>query len=160
MESIRQLADSLKRTYGTSDPVLICHLMGYYVLPSELPEYIDGFYLKAKDRDWIFLNQELSPLARRQTCAHELGHALLHPGVNACQISYYTNLLCSGYEKEADYFCACLLIDEELLDGDLQTVQQLAAVCGVSEELALLRLKQHRRKTRRPFAHIPGAVTL
>lgn len=138
MKQIEQQVKQLKADFGTSDPFLLCRLLGFAVVLSKLPVHVKGFCLEAQHRKLIFINQGLPEWEQREVCGHELGHALLHKGINAYFISYHTNLLCSRYEREADFFCACLLTDDEMFQ-EADTVGALASVAGISLELAQLR---------------------
>lgn len=141
MKRIEQQVERLKADFGTSDPFLLCRLLGFIVVASKLPAHVKGFCLEAKRRKLIFINDSLREWEKREVCGHELGHALLHEGINAYFISYHTNLLCSRYEREADYFCACLLTDDDMLQA-ADTVGALASIAGISTELAQLRYEQ------------------
>ena len=60
-------------------------------------------------------NTDLSESEQRFSCAHELGHALLHPDANTPFLTKYTYLSVDKYEIEANKFALKLLIPDELL---------------------------------------------
>lgn len=146
----RQVA-YLTAAYGTADPFELCRCMGIYVLDVELPDRLWGFYSNLIGSKIIYLNNAMEPHKRRQVCAHELGHAVLHADMNTMFLQKRTRLVAGRYEREADCFAACLLIPDELLadqSGVLDTVEALSACTGVSSELVRLRLQVWNETTR------------
>lgn len=49
----------------------------------------------------------------KAVAAHEVGHALLHRGLNLIFMCESTNFIPGRYEREADFFSAALLIDRD-----------------------------------------------
>ena len=142
MNQIESLCEKLKQEFGTSDPFELCGRMGVIVLFVKLPMHIKGFYCNMADHRMVYINNRLKEGEQRMVCAHELGHALLHAELNVMFINQYTNLKTVRYENEADYFSACLLIDDALLDctSGLSTLADIASCAGVDERLVELRL--------------------
>ena len=138
---IKSLAEKLVRKYGTRDPFKIAEVLGYIVLYAPLVG-VRGFYQYLKRCHIIYLDPELDEDTARFVCAHELGHSLLHRGINRIFMDTRTFLVSSRYETEADQFAADLLYDDydlqDLLTFPLPTA---AASMGVSEELATYRLQ-------------------
>ena len=138
---INSLAEKLVRKYGTRDPFKIAEALGYIVLYAPLVG-VRGFYQYLKRCHIIYLDPELDEDTARFVCAHELGHSLLHRGINRIFMDTRTFLVSSRYETEADQFAADLLYDDydlqDLLTFPLPTA---AASMGVSEELATYRLQ-------------------
>ena len=138
---IKSLAEKLVRKYGTHDPFKIAEALGYIVLYAPLVG-VRGFYQYLKRCHIIYLDPELDEDTARFVCAHELGHSLLHRGINRIFMDTRTFLVSSRYETEADQFAADLLYDDydlqDLLTFPLPTA---AASMGVSEELATYRLQ-------------------
>lgn len=143
MDRIKDAAEALIRKYRTDSPIELCEQLGVQVVYADLPEKVRGFCVKLLQNHVIVLSQELSAQESRVVCAHELGHYLLHGNMNALEIEKYTNLCVQRYEREADYFAACLLLPEDCDKGedpfDVMTVERIAALNGVPEELVQLR---------------------
>ena len=127
MNHVRDLAATLRKRYGTRDPFALCEHMDIAVLTADLPPVTKGIYFKIRGRRVINLNRSLPAEERRAVCAHELGHALLHPTCHHPFLSVNTGLVPGRYEREADYFSACLLLDEPERPYGECTVEQLAA---------------------------------
>lgn len=144
MNQIESLCNRLKQEFGTSDPFELCKRIGVAVLFVQLPMHVKGFYCNMADYRMVYINNRLKEDEQRVVCAHELGHALLHAELNVMFINHYTNLKTVRYENEADYFSACLLIDDSLLDSSsgLSTLSDIAACAGVEERLVEFRLRR------------------
>ena len=135
---------SLYRQYGTDDLFELSSALNITILFVELPQGIDGFFLSISEEPFIFLNENLEGKQRKIICAHELGHALLHPRLNSHFLKEKTYFLQERYEREADEFCACLLLrdlPEELKLRDCVTIGEIADITGLPEEL--IRKKFH-----------------
>lgn len=143
---IERKAHSVVEKYGTSSPFSICDCMGIPVLKLEIPECMKGFYFKSKEGgSVIVLSDRLSHLESSYCCAHELGHVILHPGMNAQTVKDLTNLCIPKYEREADFFAACLFIDPNLEEWnqtyDPLTLQQIASLSGLPRKIVELRFE-------------------
>ena len=94
----------------------------------------------------ICIRESLREPLDRITCAHELGHAVLHPLLNFMFMETCTQLEVEKYEREADYFCACLLLYPEVKDFcnhcEGCTIQQLACHTGLPETLIEMWLRK------------------
>lgn len=132
-------AEELVQKYQTSAPFALCERMGIPIVKEELPESVRGFSVSIKGRRIIYLNALLEEEMLRQVCAHELGHMVLHRQHNLIFMMEHTLYVHEKFEREADQFCAALLIGQEML-GEVTTVQQLAALAGVEERIAALRV--------------------
>jgi Zn-dependent peptidase ImmA (M78 family) len=143
MKGIKKLVLSLKQEYGTNDPFRICENLDITVLFVELPEQIKGFYSNLIGSKFIYINNMIMGREQDVVCAHELGHALLHENINTIFIEKHTQLCRMRYEKEADYFCVCLLIDDELFDYEtsgLSTLDQISKYTGLEKRLVRMKI--------------------
>lgn len=136
MQEIRELARSLVLRYGTSSPFELCDYLSVCVCRCELPESMGGVsFQKQTKGSVVLLNRDLGAVEQRYCCAHELGHVLLHPGLNAQTMVDHTNLCIPKFEREADFFAACLLIEPSLEEWnesyDPLTVEQIACLTGL-----------------------------
>ncbi len=138
---MKRLAEKLVRKYGTRDPFRIAAELGYTIIYTPLVG-VRGFYQYIKRCHIIYLDPDLDEPTSRFVCAHELGHSLLHRGLNRVFMDTRTCMVSSRYETEADRFAVDLLYD----DFDLQPLlayplPTAAASMGVSENLADYRLQ-------------------
>lgn len=151
MKRIENLAHRLVKRYGTSSPFELCDYLRIDILRADLPAAVRGLcFQKCADGSVILLNRGLGPRESRYCCAHELGHVLLHPGINAQVMADLTNLCIPRLEREADFFAACLLVDPNLEEWnrnfDPLTVQQIACLAGLPEKAVRLRLDAEEKK--------------
>lgn len=109
MRSVKELISE----YETAEPKDICEKMGIIILKTDLPNSVNGFTVKMKGITFIVLNDKLDRYALRFTMAHELGHIVLHEGMNSIDLSCNTSFYMSKYEREADCFAAYLLLNAE-----------------------------------------------
>lgn len=92
---------------------------------------------------FIHINETITEHEKIFTCAHELGHALLHPNINTGFLKNSTLLSVNKFEIEANTFAIHLLIsDDELNDLKEYSCGQLAQKFGYPENLIKLRLKE------------------
>ena len=143
MEQIEQTVVGLLTEYKTRNPFELCNELGITVVFPEMATHIKGFYTNLNGIEIIYLNCNLPEWKQRVVCAHELGHALLHQHMNSMFITYHTNLNAGRYENEADYFCACLLLEDEWFqpNSEFSTLKQISAYSGVELRLVEMRAK-------------------
>lgn len=147
VKKIEALARMLTQKYGTSSPFSLCDYLKIGVLRLDLPARTGGFCLEPEEGGHVIvLNSALPPTECGFCCAHELGHVLLHPGLNEQAMTDLTNLCTQKLENEADYFAACLFIDPHLQDWherfDSLTVEQIASLSGLPERVVRLRFQE------------------
>ena len=109
----------------TRDPFAICQRFGITVVYCSLVD-MRGYCLYEKDQAVIFIADDLEEYVAEYVCAHELGHFLLHGGMNRVFIDSRTFMVASKYENEADRFACQLLYtvpplfsDRDLTDWQL-----------------------------------------
>lgn len=130
MNYIKSAVCKLVKRYSTKDPYELALAMDIKIIVDKMPMSIKGFYSNVMNMGFIYLNCELDELERRIVCAHELGHATLHPCSNSLFLSRNTFFLPSKLELQADKFAAELLLSDDLLleiSNDDSTIEQLAA---------------------------------
>lgn len=138
---IRKKTNSLKKRYGTNNPFDIAKYLGIKVIFEPLGS-ISGYYNKQLRMKQIHINHDLSDHDQLFTCAHELGHAIMHPDANTPFLRKRTGLLISKMEIEANKFAMELLVpNETFLEYQEYTTGQIARALGYDEELIKLRLK-------------------
>lgn len=137
---IRQSAQKLAEKFYTNNPQELCKALHIHVMECALCEMRGYFYQNQKGKI-IVLNEALDEVTRRFVLAHELGHYVLHGGLNRVFLDTSTYLNTAKYEKEANLFASYLLFpeDEVFLQCDF-TLSQLASLTGLSEAVVALRL--------------------
>ena len=107
---------------------------------------LNGYYTKKYRIKHIHINERLSEPEQRFACAHELGHALLHPDSNTPFLTQNTYLSVDKLESEANKFAVEFLIPDDILCEYVYdygyTAEQIARILGYQKELIELRLKQ------------------
>ena len=101
-----------------------------------------GYYSQAWRQKFIHINNDLPADIVPFVCAHELGHALLHPNASTPFLRANTLLSVNRLEIEANRFAACLLLS----DADIveyahsgYTTAQVSACTGLPETLVQYR---------------------
>ena len=144
-EEKRNLSSSLVTRYGTRDPFRIAKYLDITV------KFINtrrqkGFCKIIDDCMFIFINRNMSEQMQRMTCAHELGHLLLHRDIlteRSFLLEYELFDIQSQTEYEANVFAADLLIDEdelyELMKPEIDVVT-IAASLDVNVNLLMIKM--------------------
>lgn len=143
-DNIQEKLDDFLHNYSLDYPVDIFKLAeqaGYEVLrfyPSKdkaLPKISGALVYEDKIKQ-IFINGDESLNRQRFTCAHELGHAVLHHKDSVDKhIAFRIDGNYDDEEKEANIFAACLLMPGEYLKDLYLALKDITAVDKV-EKLA------------------------
>ncbi len=147
--------------YQTRDPFQLARALGFSV------KYIDtrkqkGFCKILLNNGFIFISQNMSPQMQKMTCAHELGHLLLHRDA-LTRRDYLMEMeifdITDQRELEANQFAADLLIDEkELLEkmNEGYDVLQIASILDVNVNLLMVKyLNMNRAGNRFDLPYFP-----
>ncbi len=140
---IQKTITKLVRKYKTRDPFQLVQACNIKLLYADLG-HVGGFYQYYKRSKLITVNQNLNEQQQREVCAHELGHALLHPKQNKFFLHQSTYQNMNKLEREANLFAVCLLIDENDTREFLQqgaTIAQISSVTGVTPSLVEERIR-------------------
>lgn len=141
---INNTISRLVKRYGTSNPFELADAMNIAILYEELGT-INGYYNKPLRMKQIHINCNLNDKMRKFTCAHELGHAILHPNANTPFLRTSTLFSIDKLEIEANSFAMNLLIpDEIILENCYLTTEQFSRLLGYEQALIELRLKSYR----------------
>ncbi|KOS64663.1 ImmA/IrrE family metallo-endopeptidase [Lysinibacillus agricola] len=134
---LKDIADSLINKHKTNCPFDIASNLKICITPWDLHEEINGYYKYHRRNKYIVINNNLSEDMQRVVCAHELGHALLHPRANTPFMRKSTFFSIDKLEQEANRFAVQLLIlDHEIIEYSKQfTIFDIAAKYGVPIEL-------------------------
>lgn len=102
---------------------------------------INGYYNKYARQKFIHINSELNKRSQLFTCAHELGHAILHPNSSTPFLRSNTFQSISKLERQANTFAAELTIADEVFDDCMgRTLQEIASIEYLPLELLQLKL--------------------
>lgn len=132
---IKAAAERLCRKYGTRNPYEIAAQRNI-IIKSESLGSIRGYYNKCYRQKFIHVNCDMPEEQQRKTCAHELGHAVLHPDANTPFLRDFTLFSVNHLEIEANQFMIQLLFpDDEFQEYCYYTVPQVAQMLQFSEDL-------------------------
>ena len=141
MVNIDALITKLVKKYNTNSPFELAKCLNIVIFSEPLGE-INGYYNTIFRQKQIHINSELSDPKKKFTCAHELGHALMHPKENTPFLRGSTFFSVNKLEIEANTFAVKLLIPDEFLKENNHLITyQIASLCGIDEKLIQLRLK-------------------
>ena len=139
---IKQFVRSLAAENGTFNPFEIAENKGI-VIQMEPLGTIRGYYSKALRTKFIHINCDLDEYQQKFTCAHELGHALMHPDLSTPFLRESTLFSVDKLEVEANRFAACLCYPPNLLaeEYDGCTTAQIAEILNLPLTLIEYTLK-------------------
>lgn len=124
------MVKDLTEKYRETDPYKISSLLNIHVFPWDLHREINGFYKYDKRNKYIFINNNLSEELQRFVCAHELGHAVLHPRANTPFLRNSTFFSVDKLEVEANCFAVNLLLSNENLQ-EYETAHHILVKNGI-----------------------------
>lgn len=138
---IIEVVNGLLEMYETNDPFELCDYLDIHVIIHDLGEKIQGFIQRSPYGDEILhINSRLESQMQKYICAHELGHAILHPDLSLGFYIEHPLLVKNKVEIQADKFAAELLIPDDILEKYPDfTLEQVAAAENI--HLELLKLK-------------------
>ncbi|PFC88526.1 hypothetical protein CN272_11155 [Bacillus anthracis] len=127
--------------YKTTDPFEIAKQKSITVLYADLGNTL-GFYNTYKRFKFIHINNQIDEITQRFVCAHELGHAVLHPKANTPFLRNQTFFSIDRLEIEANTFAVELLLTDEMVSAYEDTrlsIQEVAEIYGVPGGFARLK---------------------
>lgn len=77
---IKAAVKQLTHKHKTNNPYELAQLLNIIVMYAELGSTW-GYFTTYKRSKFIIINQNISEELQSYTCAHELGHSVLHKGV-------------------------------------------------------------------------------
>ena len=139
---IKQFVRPLAAENGTFNPFEIAENKGI-VIQMEPLGTIRGYYSKALRTKFIHINCDLDEYQQKFTCAHELGHALMHPDLSTPFLRESTLFSVDKLEVEANRFAAYLCYPPDLLaeEYDGCTTAQIAEILRIPLPLIEYTLK-------------------
>lgn len=141
MNWIQQVVTKLVTKYKTTDPFELSSSMNIHLVPWDLHEEINGFYKYDRRNKYIFYNNNLSEELQRFVCAHELGHAVLHPRSNTPFLKTNTLFSVEKIEVEANTFAVELLLPNDFINDFKDTslsIYEITKMFGIPKEVAHL----------------------
>jgi Predicted Zn peptidase len=134
----KKIATNLIGRIGTNNPFHIAEHLGITIIYTDLGNTL-GFFSKYKRSKFIHLNNKLSEQLENFVCAHELGHAILHPDMNTPFLKKRTLLSTDKIERQANSFAIELLMPDSFLEESGYNIYCLAASLGIPEKLVQLK---------------------
>lgn len=129
---IRAIDTEIKK-HKTNNPFEIAKskniVIRYFPLGSTL-----GFYMKYCRQQVITLNSDMDDHLKNFVCAHELGHAILHPNENTPFLRKNTLFSTNKLEREANEFAINLLLHDKNLE-DYETKFDILRENGIPFEM-------------------------
>ncbi|WP_459499870.1 ImmA/IrrE family metallo-endopeptidase [Bacillus sp. C1] len=138
---IKEYVLKITQKHGTTNPFEIARQKDIYVLYEDLGNTL-GFYNTYKRFKFIHINNQIGEITQRFVCAHELGHALLHPKANTPFLRNQTFFSVDRLEIEANTFAVELLLTDEMVatyDNTRLTIQEIAEIHGVPKGFSRLK---------------------
>ncbi|TCJ87998.1 UNVERIFIED_ORG: Zn-dependent peptidase ImmA (M78 family) [Anoxybacillus amylolyticus] len=140
-EKIKQIVEKMIRKHGTNNPFEIASQKGIVLLFEPLGG-IYGYHHTFRRIQIIHINSELDEYTKRFVCAHELGHAVLHPELSTSFLRKNTLFCMDKVEREANEFAVELLLSDEVLytyRSTDATIYEVAATYGIPKEVVHLK---------------------
>ncbi|KFZ43036.1 ImmA/IrrE family metallo-endopeptidase [Anoxybacillus flavithermus] len=138
---IKQIVEKLVKKHGTNNPFEIASQKGIVLLFEQLGG-IYGYHHSFKRINIIHINSELDESMQRFVCAHELGHAVLHPELSTSFLRKNTLFCMDKVEREANEFAVELLLPDDCIytyrNTDM-TIYEVATTYGIPKEVVHLK---------------------
>jgi Zn-dependent peptidase ImmA (M78 family) len=141
MTGIKEIVRQLIKKHKSTDPFQIAKEKNIIVLFEELGNTL-GFYSSYKRIKFIHINNQLGEMMQRFVCAHELGHAVLHPKSNTPFLRANTLFSVEKLELEANTFAVELLLPDDVItqyQNTELTIYDVAEIYSVPRELVHLK---------------------
>ncbi|EZP75049.1 hypothetical protein H839_16153 [Parageobacillus genomosp. 1] len=141
MKEIKEIVRHLIKKHKSNDPFQIAKKKNIIILFAELGNTF-GFYSSYKRFQFIHLNNQLDEMMQRFVCAHELGHAVLHPKSNTPFLRANTLFSVEKLEVEANTFAVELLLPDYIISqykNTDMTIYNVAEMYSVPKELVHLK---------------------
>ena len=129
---IKKKVGQLVKKYGSNNPFKIAESMGIVVRFVPLGKIL-GFHARKSRVSIIHINEASSIEKQSFICAHELGHAVLHPDVNTPFLKENTLFSREKIEQEANEFAIELMLSKEVASPI--TMHEATKVYGIPRQL-------------------------
>lgn len=136
---IKAAVKQLVKKHKTNNPYELAERLNIIIRYDDLGSTW-GYYTTYKRSRFIILNSNLSENLQTYTCAHELGHSVLHKGISTPFLRKHTLFSVEKIERQANTFAVELLLPDELLKQYPDTsIHRLADMVGVPMGLQVLK---------------------
>ncbi|MFE6135555.1 ImmA/IrrE family metallo-endopeptidase [Bacillus sp. NPDC057893] len=138
---IKEYALKIAEKHATTNPFEIARRKNIIVLFEDLGNTL-GFYNTYKRFKFIHINNKINETTQQFVCAHELGHAVLHPKANTPFLRNQTFFSVDRLEIEANTFAVELLLTDEMISAYKDTrlsIQEIAETHGIPGGFARLK---------------------
>lgn len=136
---IKRTVEKLMRKYNTNDPFKLAEKLNIIVKYDDLGNTW-GYFITYKRIKIIHINNNLEEWLQRYTCAHELGHSILHKGVPTPFLKKHTLFSIDKIERQANTFAVELLMpDKVIAQYEGYTVHNIADIVGIPNGLEVLK---------------------
>ena len=136
---IKRTAEKLMRKYNTNDPFKLAESLNIIVKYDDLGNTW-GYFITYKRIKIIHINNNLEEWLQRYTCAHELGHSILHKGVPTPFLKRHTLFSIDKIERQANTFAVELLMPDKVISQyEGYTVHNIADIVGIPNGLEVLK---------------------
>lgn len=136
---IKRTVEKLMRKYNTNDPFKLAESLNIIVNYDDLGNTW-GYFITYKRIKIIHINNNLEEWLQRYTCAHELGHSILHKGVPTPFLKKHTLFSIDKIERQANTFAVELLLpDNVIAQYEGYTVHNIADIVGIPNGLEVLK---------------------
>ena len=140
---IKRIALQLMRKYDTNDPFKLAACLNIVVQRVRLGNTW-GYYVCYRRLKTVHINCDLPEALQRYTCAHEIGHAILHKGVPTPFLKRHTLFSVEKIERQANTFAVELLMTDSLLkEYEGFPVKDIAHMAGIPEGMEMLKNLQN-----------------
>ena len=137
--NIKAAVKQLMKKHNTNNPYELAKFLNIIIIYAELGNTW-GYYTTYKRSRFIIINQNISETLQTYTCAHELGHSVLHKGISTPFLRKHTLFSVEKIERQANTFAVELLLPDELLKQYPDTsIHRLADMVGVPMGLEVLK---------------------
>lgn len=136
---IKRIVEALTKKHNSNNPFVIAKNLHIILLYPNLINTL-GYFSEYKRSKFIHINHNVPDELKQFICAHELGHSILHPGVNTPFLKRNTFVPVSGIEREAHIFAVELLLpDSFLAEYSECDLYNIASKLGIPKNLARLK---------------------
>lgn len=136
---IKRTVEKLMRKYNTNDPFKLAEKLNIIVKYDDLGNTW-GYFITYKRIKIIHINNNLEEWLQRYTCAHELGHSILHKGVPTPFLKKHTLFSIDKIERQANTFAVELLMPDDIISQyEGYTIHNIADIVGIPNGLEVLK---------------------
>ena len=144
--NIKRFANDIANIHDTRNPFHIAAENDIHILYEELGKNL-GYFSNLLRIKTIRINNHADPFLQPFICAHELGHALLHPHAGTHAFNRNSFIANCKMEKEANQFAVELLFPDELIAGHPEIdIYNLARTFGIPYQLVYLKSISYRAR--------------